>query len=108
MFGKVDTAVRFHYVGQGFDGAYVHRLMTFVSGGHTAVVVNGTVGPFFANGRGLRIGDPISPLLFNFVVDALSCILIRATAAGDIKGCLPPHPLWYFSPLVRGQYDYHG
>ena len=59
--------------------------MQLVTGGHTAVAVNGQTSNFFANGRGLRQGDPASPLLFNFVVDALSRILARAAAAGHIS-----------------------
>lgn len=69
---------------KGFDGAYVHRLMQFVSGGHTVVAVNGNVSTFFANGRGLRQGDLFSPILFNFVADALSCILSCPARAGHI------------------------
>lgn len=53
---------------KGFDGAYVHRLMQFLCGGHTTVNVNGVVGPFFPNGRGLHQGDPISPIPFNFTM----------------------------------------
>ena len=40
---------------------------------------------FFANCRGLRQGDPASPALFNFVADAFSCILARATQCGHIS-----------------------
>lgn len=63
---------------KGFDVAYVQRIMQLACGGHAAISVNGVVGPYFKNGRGLRQGDPISPLLFNFVVDVFSCILNRA------------------------------
>lgn len=69
---------------KGFDDGYVHRLMQLVTGGRTAILVNGLVGHFFVNGRGLRQDDPIYPLLFNFVVDALSCIMDRAALAGHI------------------------
>lgn len=69
---------------KGFDGAYVHRLMLFVTSGHTAVAVNGVVGPYFTNGNVLWQGDHIAPLLFNFVADVILCILSRAANAGHI------------------------
>lgn len=56
-----------------------------MTGGHTAVAINGVVGSFFPNGRGLRQGDHISPLLFNSIVDALSCILNCMAAVGHIR-----------------------
>lgn len=37
---------------RGFDGAYEHRIMQLVSGGHTAVSINGHISPFFPSGRG--------------------------------------------------------
>jgi hypothetical protein len=39
--------------------------------------------------QGVCQGDPISPLLFNFVVDALDAILSKARAAGHIQGVVP-------------------
>jgi hypothetical protein len=42
---------------------------------------------YFRLGKGLRQGDPMSPLLFNFVVDVFTRMLIRATQGGYIT-CL--------------------
>lgn len=46
--------------------------------------INEEVRNFFRNKRGLRQGDPISSLIFNFVADALSAMLEKA--AGHITG----------------------
>jgi hypothetical protein len=63
--------------------------MQLVSGGQTAISINGEVGPYFRNKRGVWQVDPISPLLFNFVADALAAILDRAKVAGHIQGVVP-------------------
>ena len=70
---------------KGFDSGVVHRIMQLVMGGHTAINVNGHISNFFKNSRGLWQGDPASPILFNFVADALSNILSRAAEAGHIS-----------------------
>jgi hypothetical protein len=71
---------------KGFEPAFIHRIMQLVTGGQTDISINGEVGPYFRNKRGVRQGDPISPLLFNFVADALAVILDRAKEAGHIQG----------------------
>jgi hypothetical protein len=38
---------------KGFDAGAVHRIMQLVTGGHTAISINGEVGPSFRNKRGL-------------------------------------------------------
>jgi hypothetical protein len=60
--------------------------MQLVTGAQTAIAINGEIGPFFRNKRGVRQGDPISPLLFNFMADALSAMIDAASRAGHIKG----------------------
>jgi hypothetical protein len=67
----------------------VHRLNQLVRNGKTAISINGEIGPFFRNQRGVRQGDPLSPLLFNFLVEALSTMLSCANAVGHIKGVVP-------------------
>jgi hypothetical protein len=74
---------------KGFEPAYVHRIMQLVRGGQTAISINGEVGPYFRNKIGVCQGDPISPLLFDFVADALDAILSKARVAGHIDGVVP-------------------
>lgn len=56
--------------------------------GQVCVNVNGTRSPYFKTFRGLRQGDPLSPLLFNLVADALGVMLGKAKARGHIRGVL--------------------
>jgi hypothetical protein len=74
---------------KGFSARVVHRLMQLVKGGQTAINVNGEIGPYFRNARGVRQGDPLSPILFDFIVDGLAAILARANLAGHIEGVVP-------------------
>ena len=46
-------------------------------------------GDYFRSFKGLRQGNPLSPLLFNLVADALSAMLSRACATGMVKGLVP-------------------
>ena len=64
-------------------------IMQLVMGGQTAISINGEMGHFFRNKRGVRQGDPISPLLFDFIADALARMLSLAMRAGHIKGVVP-------------------
>jgi hypothetical protein len=60
--------------------------MQLVSEGQTAINVNDEIGPFFRNARGVQQGDPVLPILFDFIVDALAAMISRAREAGHIKG----------------------
>ncbi|CAL1355620.1 unnamed protein product [Linum trigynum] len=51
-----------------------------------SVLVNGEAVGFFGMERGLKQGDPLSPFLFNIVIDLLSHILLKMSEAGMISG----------------------
>ena len=53
------------------------------------IKVNDEIGPYFQTKRGLRQGDPMSPILFNIVADMLALIINRAKADDQIRGVIP-------------------
>ena len=54
-----------------------------------AIKVNDDVGHYFQTKKGLRQGDPLSPMLFNIVVDMLAILIERAKTDGQIAGVVP-------------------
>ena len=52
--------------------------MKTVRGSRAAIKVNDQVGPYFPSRKGVRQGDPLSPLLFDIVVDALATMIKQA------------------------------
>jgi hypothetical protein len=60
-----------------------------VSGGSVGIKVNDDIGPYFQTKRGLRQGDPMSPILFNIVADMLALLINRAKTDGQIRGVIP-------------------
>ena len=53
------------------------------------VQVNDNVGNFFQTKKGLRQGDPLSPIVFNLVADMLALLVSRAREDNQIKGVVP-------------------
>ena len=51
-----------------------------------SVIVNGSPTGFFESSRGLRQGDPLSPLLFLLIMEVLSHMLKRSVERGFIMG----------------------
>jgi hypothetical protein len=60
-----------------------------VSGGSVTIKVNDDVGRYFQTLKGLRQGDPLSPMLFNIVADMLTIMIERAKIDGLIEGVIP-------------------
>jgi retron-type reverse transcriptase len=53
------------------------------------VQINNELGHFFQTRKGLRQGDPLSPILFNLVADMLAVLIERAKSQGFIEGLVP-------------------
>ena len=71
-----------------FSPIWINWMELLVKGGSIGVNLNREESSFFSPGKGLRQGDPISPLLFNLVVDVLSRMLEKAAENGLVKGLL--------------------
>jgi len=92
-FEKAYDRVRWHFLEQvtiekGFPSLWVDWIMSTVRGGQVCINVNGERSPYFKTFRGLRQGDPLSPLLFNLVADVLGVLLNKAVDRGHIRGVL--------------------
>jgi hypothetical protein len=74
---------------KGLSDTWIEWIMKAVCGGKVAVNLNGELGHYFRSYKGLRQGGPLSPLLFNLVVDGLSGILSKASTRCVIEGVTP-------------------
>nr|AAT93994.1 hypothetical protein [Oryza sativa Japonica Group] len=71
---------------KGFSPRWISWIESFISGGSVAIKVNDDIGRFFQTKKGLRQGDPLSPILFNIIADMLAVMIQRANNAGQLVG----------------------
>jgi retron-type reverse transcriptase len=57
--------------------------------GHMGIKINDIIGQNFQTKNGVRQGDPLSPLLFNIVVDMLAVLINRAKSEGQTQRVIP-------------------
>jgi hypothetical protein len=62
--------------------------MKVVMGGYISISLNDECSAYFYPGKGLKQGDPLSPLLFNLVVDVFTGLLIKAARKEYIVGLM--------------------
>lgn len=74
---------------KGFGEKWIGWIKQATMNGRVAININGVGEEFFKTHKGLRQGDPLSPLLFNLVADALAEMLELAKEGGHIQGLVP-------------------
>jgi retron-type reverse transcriptase len=74
---------------KGFSPMWCEWIHTVMSKGSIIVEDNDVVGRYFQTCKGVRQGDPLSPILFNLAVDVLVKLIDRAKVNGQIKGIVP-------------------
>jgi hypothetical protein len=93
-FEKAYDKVKWSFLQQtlrmkGFAPEWCRMISQYVQGGSVGVKVNDDIGHYFQTKKGLRQGDPLSPILFNIVVDMLAILIERAKNDGQVGGLIP-------------------
>ena len=72
----------------GFGGKWIQWIKSILGSTRMSVLVNGSPTKEFGISRGLRQGDPLSPMLFNLVAEFLHLLLDKAMKLGFFKGLI--------------------
>ena len=70
----------------GFGISWCRWIRICISTVQFSVLFNGSPADFFGSSRGLRQGDPLSPMLFLVMIEVFSKMMKRAEGAGLLRG----------------------
>jgi hypothetical protein len=88
-YDKVNREFMFEMLeSRGFSPRWLKTLKSLLNKGSVGVRINDKNSEFFLIGKGVRQGDPISPILFNFMADVFTRMLIKAANHGHISGLM--------------------
>jgi hypothetical protein len=73
----------------GFPSRWINWLSSILSSGTSSVIVNGVPGRKFKCKRGVRQGDPLSPLIFVLAAELLQILVNKASSQGLLQLPIP-------------------
>lgn len=90
-FEKAYDKVDWHFLfdcleRRGFCNKWLMWIKMVVTGGTMSVKLNNQEGPYFMSHKGVRQGDPLSPILFNFAAVCLTRMVHNAQVNGLVVG----------------------
>ena len=86
-YDHVNREALFYLLGRmGFGLKWRGWIKVCVTSVRFSVLVNGSSEGFFGSSRGLRLGDPLSPLLFLLIMEVLSRLLRKTKESNLIQG----------------------
>lgn len=85
---------------KGFGDKWLHWMKMIFTSGTSAILLNGVLGKVFHCRRGVRQGDPLSPLLFVLAADFLQTLLNKAIVDGQLDLPMPRNMLQSF-PIMQ-------
>ena len=74
---------------KGFSQQWCEWIEAITHKGQVGIKINDQTGNTFETKKGLRQGDPLSPVLFNIVVDMLAILVNRVKREGMVAGVVP-------------------
>jgi hypothetical protein len=92
-FEKPYDKVRWDFVKEvlvekSFPTTWITQTMSTIQGGRVCININGERSKFFNTYQGLRQGTPLSPIMFNLVVEVIATLMRKDTNHGMIKGVM--------------------
>jgi hypothetical protein len=75
-------------IARGFCPKWCRWINQVVSGGTVSVKLNDLIGPYIKSYKGVRQDDPLLPILFNFVADGITRMIIKAQENNKFCGLI--------------------